>query len=500
MCSDPTLGKLATFGLGTTDRDEADRICRDAVSIFSDPDLLKDFKSPRLMAYHDRAVKVVFGEKAAAKLSEQRSTPTLDEDDVAVLARRITSALEWLAKPRWRAFVAETLRGFESKRYAELQGQFQKIENRLKALEPHAAELEQENSRIRREHNIHVTVTISKAWADWKQAGDYTALAPKTQKELAYAVDGFIKTLPVAEKFKLGELRSTHISTWLNGLRTKDGKAELSPATKVKMKRYLSVFLTSTYSQYDLSENPMAKTTAIKGAARSRETIKAITDLARFKSMLAALEETDSYWHALLATAVLAGPRYAELCWMKLEHVNLEGNYLRIATRADGKGTKTGKERSVPIEITTLRRILVDHVEQRRKEQNKRNATAAERSDFLFPSTVDDNPFKPRTLTPSGLWSDNGVFLDAWRAIAQKATGYKPKNDTDTFDAWITRERIGEHWQYGPRDWRHCAGTAMGYAGNDTGRVAGWLGNSENVCRRHYKRPSESGKLWPFRW
>ena len=56
------------------------------------------------------------------------------------------------------------------------------------------------------------------------------------------------------------------------------------------------------------------------------------------------------------------------------------------------------------------------------------------------------------------------------------------------------------NWNYGPREWGHCAGTAMGHSGNDSARVSSWLGNSETVCRRFYCVAPTSGKLWPFKW
>jgi len=55
------------------------------------------------------------------------------------------------------------------------------------------------------------------------------------------------------------------------------------------------------------------------------------------------------------------------------------------------------------------------------------------------------------------------------------------------------------YWDYGPRQWRHCAGTAMGRAGVSTLRISQWLGNSESICRRHYIAPSGAA-LWPLRW
>jgi hypothetical protein len=497
----PFTKKVSSYGLGTQDQDAAEATCNDLVLLFeADPQIPEG--SPRLLAYKPRAVEIVYGKKSASEVFQHQAKPTLDPSDVGTLSTRILAALTRTAKAKQKATLDEILSEYESIRYNELNKQYETLENRLKVLEPKTQEQSRYIDELRREHNVHVTITVADAYHLWKQTDDFKALSGKTQRETIYAIDSFTASLPDSKAFKLADLKANHITEWLNKLKAKDGKSELSVVTKAKMKRYLSVFVGAAYSDHDLSENPMDKTKAIKGAAMNREQITAITKLDHFTEMLDAVKAVDSYWHTLLATAVLAGPRYAELCWMKIEHVNLEGNYIRIATREDvdgeARGTKTGRERSVPIENTVLRELLEKHVERRLKEQKQKDATEAQKSDYLFPTTVPGNPFKPRTLTPEGVWSDNGIFLDEWRAVRDKARAKlteKVKNEHKK------AELAGrEYWNYGPREWRHCAGTAMGHAGNDTGRVAAWLGNSEDVCRRHYKRASESGKLWPFKW
>jgi site-specific recombinase XerD len=478
----PTRGLLC-WGLSTTDKDEADRICRELTEGLTDPSITRT--SGRLFGFHKRTNELLFGADVAKRIESKTEQPALDEDDIGSLARRIMGTLERASADKKKDTLVNVLRAFESKRYGELQKQFKDMENKWLATAPRVAELEHELARIRREHNKHVTITAAAAFEAFKSSNDYTHLEVKTQNELSYAVDLFLATLP--EKQKLGELRSTHIADWLNVLKKKDG-GDLSVVTKAKMKRYLSVFMSAAYSTYDLHENPMDKTRAVKGAALSREEIKAITDESQFHEFLDTLKAIDPYWHAFAATAVLAGPRYAELCWLKLEHVNLEGNYIKIATRRNRenvKGTKTGKERRVPIETTTLRKILADHLVRRQVEQQREGASEGEKSDFVFPTRVPPNAFKPREKTPAGIWSDNRVFQETWEQIAELGRA-------------LTYER--EYWNYGPREWRHCAGTAMGYSGNDSLRISSWLGNSEDVCKDHYIRASETGKLWAFRW
>jgi integrase len=497
----PDTKKVSSYGLATQDQTEAEAVCNDIVLLFAHtPRIPKG--SPALLAYKPRAVEVVYGKDASGEVLKLKEKAVLKPEEIGTLSARIIAAMTRTAKGKQQHTLDQILKEYESQRYKELNKQFEEAETRLKVLEPKAAEQENYIAELRREYNVHVSITVDAACKLWQQTDDFKALATKTRKEVMYAVEGFIKSLPDSKKFKLAELRANHITDWLNKLKKKDGKTDLSVVTKAKMKRYLSVFIGAAYSDHDLSENPMDKTKPIKGAALGREEITAITQIDQFTEMLDAVKAVDSYWHTLLATAVLAGPRYAELCWMKIEHVNLEGNYIRIATRegiaGETRGTKTGKERSIPIETTILRELLENHVARRLKEQNKKGANEALQSPYLFPSTIGGNLFKPRTLTPKGVWSDNGIFLDEWRAVRDNARAkllaqYKsPKKKAEISSR--------KYWDFGPREWRHCAGTAMGHAGNDTGRVAAWLGNSEDVCRRHYKRPSTTGMLWPFKW
>lgn len=478
----PATKKPTSWGLSTTDLSRAERICNEIAEVLTEGIGERD---PRLFGYDKRTLELMFGENVANRIEAKTETPILDEDDIGTLSRRIFAVFVARVDDR-RKILEKMLRGFESKRYGELQQKFKDIENKVLSMAPKLADTEEELARVKREHNRHVTITVATAFGEFKESGDFKALELKTRNEIDYAVGLFLATLPA--KMKLGDIRGTHIQTWVDGLKGKNG-GELSPVTKAKMKRYLSVFIKASYVKHDLHENPMEKTTPVKGAALNREQIEAITDYKHFKEMLDTLKDIDAHWHALVATAVLAGPRYAELCWLKLEHVNLKANAIRIATRKDRdtvRGTKTGRERWVPIESKVLLPILREHIKARIAEQTKQNATPAEKSDFVFPSTVAENEWKPRgDDTPVGIWSDSSVFLDTWKIIRARA-------------ATVTGER--DYWSYGPREWRHCAGTAMGWAGNDTGRVAAWLGNSEDVCKRHYRRPSDKGKLWPLKW
>jgi integrase len=167
-----------------------------------------------------------------------------------------------------------------------------------------------------------------------------------------------------------------------------------------------------------------------------------------------------------------------------------DGDYLRIASRSSGPklvGTKTGKERSIPLEQTTLLPMLAAHIERRRKEQAKRGATVAEQSEWVFPSTVPVGTVE-RSKTPAGLWSDNTTFSRTWRNIAAAARK-RAKSD-------------GDFWEFGPSEWRHSFGTCLAQCGFSSLEVARMMGNSSAIAERFYcgNLSRDAGKRWAFKW
>jgi hypothetical protein len=163
----PATKKLICAGLGTADSLTADAICRDIESIFADSTLLEDGKSPRLAVYHKRAREVIFGKKMADAVEAQIQTPVLTADDVGTLASRILGAFNKAPAPRRSSILVELLKGYESRRYRELNEKFKSLENVVKALKPRAEALEVENQRLKRQYNIHVKTTVDEAVSTW---------------------------------------------------------------------------------------------------------------------------------------------------------------------------------------------------------------------------------------------------------------------------------------------------------------------------------------------
>lgn len=512
-------GKVMCLSLQTHDLNEATRICNDAVFIFNDVELLKDERSPRLLAFHKRSVALAFGEAAAEKLFAKQEHPSLvdeDEDDIGRLVERIRQVVRRVPESKQEHTLKELLKSFESRRYKELQEQFKALENEVKVSRPRIEELELSLHQYRKKHNEHVKVAIGEVRKEW--GIDYAKhAAGSTVGQAAGAVDSFIQTLPEREKFRLGAVEAKHINAWQRGLKGVDG-GDLSPVTVKKSRAYLSSFFTWSADHKELTSNPFDTAATVAGVARTPEHILAIRRESELQHFIADL---DGYWQAWCAVAVLAGPRWAEQQWLKLDDVYFDDKYLRITSRASGRrivGTKTGGERNIPIEKTVLLPILQAHVEARRAERKKRKATPAESSQWLFPSFVPDNPYREREKSQPGQWSHGSVFLSAWNDHVEKVKGFKFKPfKSDAITAAREKERaewqadrdaakskwlgsIGNYWSYGPAEWRHTFGTMLGHCGWSSLEISRAMGNSPAIAERHYIATSPTAERWSFKW
>ena len=279
----------------------------------------------------------------------------------------------------------------------------------------------EELERIKKTQNLHTKVTIGAAVAasNMSYADGHSR---KSINEADTAVDGFVQSLLEKERTKLGQVQAGNIDEWVDAAQCQGHHAEASPVTKRKLRAYVSTIFTWAVKKYELHESPLKRVQKIAGVSSNPENIVAIRRLADLKKFIAGLEKYP-YWQALAGTSVFAGSHWVEMFWLKIDDVYLDENYLRITSRSSGKrftGTKTGRERNIAIEQTTLRAILERHVATRKAEQKRKDATVAEKSEWLFPSTVPENEFKKRTNSEPGQWSDNGVFADALVAVVEQ--------------------------------------------------------------------------------
>lgn len=276
-------------------------------------------------------------------------------------------------------------------------------------------------------------------------------------------VGGFVSH--VGEDTPVGDVRVKDLMMWMDTLKGKKGR-DLHVLTRLKRRNYVTNFCNWMYRFYDLRENPAAKLLPVAGASKAPEHIVAIR---RYDELMKLINDTpEGYWRTWVAVACLAGPRWREQCYIKTSDVYLSEGYIRITSRTSGRtvaGTKTGRERNVPIE----RRVLMPLLREWVKHQSGAGET------ILFPDTSGEGA-TARTKTDEGVWSDNGVWWDHWRKVCP---------------TWH---------EMGPAEWRHTAGTAMGHAGMSSLEISRALGNSEDVARRHYIAELSAGKRWPLSW
>lgn len=495
----PVEKRTVTFGLGA-DETVATEICGDVCDIFAAG--IRDEKDRRLFGFHPRAVAIVFGIAAPASQAPVIGSSPFDDDALGDLSGRIALRLGQVDAVD---IVKALLERYESKLAGELLQQVRDLQSQNKVLKGRAESAEYELARLRRDKASMITATIGEAVAVWKEFYK-VGRSERTVVGTIAAVDSFVESLPKKESFRLVDIESEHVNAWIlklarqakdgNALEVEADAAPLSPVTRKTVLRRLGAALSWIARKYKLIQNPIDNVEPIAGASKNPEHIVAVRRLEDLTALLEGLQPVP-YWRALVATAIFTGARYSELVWMRSDQVFLEEEYIYIASRAAGKrlrGTKTGRERRIPIERSVYRSILSDHIQQREADRKGvacgLSSTAA-RSPWMFPTTIDEgDAATPRRKSLPGQWSDNGVFNRAWTAVVDALhTGRDGK--------------VGEpkaFWRYGPSEWRHTFGTVLGHCGWSSLEIATVMGNTEDVARRFYIVPGHGGKRWPFKF
>jgi len=463
-----TPGKVVTASLQTDEEDVAASIAADIEKLCLMRDLWQEPDSPRLAVYHPRAVEVFFGMKP-----ELRSEPRLSNDEVGTAAARVARVL---GVPEQVRQVETILRTFESKKYRDLYQQAERDRGDKLALKSQLETITGELDKMHRAANKHVKVQVREAFEAFKV--EYPkGHARGTVAVVLNWVEDFIQMQEGVGRKLLGLLRAEHVNEWLSIMRTEPDAVgitrDLKPATKQRRKMYLSSFFSWCGERYDLVENPVQNAMTIAGATRKPEVIDALS-FEEIKTLLKSLE-SEPYWRAWVAFACLAGPRWGEQVALPIDAVNISDRYVTI------RATKTARQRRVPIEQTVLLPILKKYLNLRIVQQKEDNSAAA-KSTWLFPSILSESETTERKVAPIGQWSGPRAFHDAWERLIPKGGG-------------------GEHiWKFGPREWRHTFGTALGQAGLSGIEIARMMGNSPSVADAHYVAVAEAGRRWSFRW
>ena len=452
----PIKKKRLNRSLGTTDPTEAKEICVHLERIVNNAKLW-NIKRRRLHSLHPRAVEIFFD---GQKLPPLKSTVAIPGTEFAFFDP---------ATGR-REHHADTI---ESDELANALQANVKLQGKFDGMARENESLKSEIASLRRAANKHVTATIDEAVAKWQKLYP-TGRSPHTVTEAFASVKSFLEH--VRPKTLLGTVKAGHVDAWVNDYRNPKTAAEVSAVTKRRVRAYVSSFFSWVVREYDLIENPMSKTGAVPGLARNPEQIQAIRRYDELIVLLDALKPWP-YWRAWVAVACLAGPRWSEQVHLKAADVYMDSDYLRITSRASGRharvvGTKTGRERTVPIEQKVLAPILKEYL-----------ATHDGTHPWLFPTTV--NELKRKHALP-GQWSSSGTFSSAVEPVLE-----------------LAREKVKgkeDFWSFGPAEWRHCCGTALGHSGFNALEISRILGNSPDIAERHYIAALPIGKRWPLKW
>ncbi|HEY3318948.1 MAG TPA: site-specific integrase [Planctomycetota bacterium] len=473
----PLSQKTINKGLETRDEGKANDICRDLERLVNHPEFW-DPKHPVCSTLEPKAFDIFFGKGV------KRPEPL-----VAIKGGADPAASFLSLRPLFDEVQ------YESKELAEERRLRAEREKEIVDLKRANADLLYRAETLHRESGKHVTITLGEAVDEWKVS--YPKGRSESTVTAATAVlENFVCFVGASKP--LVKVRPGDIDGWVETYRGREHKCKrhskrnfneqpLSPSTKRKVRAYVSSFFSWAFRKYELPENPMERLAPIPGVARHPENIKAIRHYDDLITLLDSLKPWP-YWRAWIGVACLAGPRWSEQAWLKVSDVYLDNGYIRITSRASGAriiGTKTGRERNIPIEKTQLHDILKEQVQLRIKERKQKEATVAQASDWLFPSTLGDNPNMPRKKTLPGLWSGTKAFTSGLAPVIEAAKA--SVNGT------------GEFWDYGADEWRHCFGTSLGHSGFSTLEISSYMGNSEAVARRHYVAPP-GGKRWPLKW
>ena len=472
-------GKRQNKSLGTRDQTEAKTIALELETILNDR-VLRTLKNgdPSLEPFHPTAQRLFLGEKYVPK----KGTVRISEKAVIetrldfIRARRLieagTPVSEVNTPPPSEIEVPEL---------TAANSRIAVLEKALKASEAKAEGSEKERLEYRQRLNLHCKVTLTEALesfeAHYKNGHTLHTVRQVMRVNRSCAAR-------IGNEKLLGEVTGAAISEFVQSYRDKKHKA-VGPKSQRKMLRYISVFWSWAVVQHQLAMNPIQHTHAIAGANVQKE-IVAFKSFREVQTVLKALKPFP-YWHAWVAVAIFVGPRWSEQCRMKLSDVKADLSTITIAA------TKTGRIRQTPIEQDVLKTILKAYL----KNHPDKSAAPDEKSGLLFPSVVAGHGKKSHHWT-STTWHKH--FFGGWNPIKDK--NGKLVAEGKIVEGVIEKASKGDeapYMKFGPDEWRHCAGTAMGHAGLSSLQISQYLGNSEKIAREFYIGPVQPQK-WPLRY
>lgn len=168
----------------------------------------------------------------------------------------------------------------------------------------------------------------------------------------------------------------------------------------------------------------------------------------------------------MVSVLIYAGLRREELLWLTLHDVSLSrrhGGYGLIHVRAktiDGRSwqPKTAANRSVPIS-----RAMREHMDRytlpKTTHPDEQAWAAAWGDGWFFPS-------------PGSRWDNSGAIGGWW--------------DPDNFSRDLREANKDAGLQWSCLDYRHTFGTQLAQNGVSLFKISKLMGNSPEICRRHY--------------
>ncbi len=508
----PILKKPVSYGLGTQDETVAHEICNDAVRLLENPNL----KDTDLTGYSAKAVQIAYGDQKASEFKDTSLAlqKPLSTEDVQEIKKRVKLVEDWQTILQTSGAedvdnfkelgLQKLLVDFNPKNHSLLLGLAKSQGRKIAEMQDEIKSLKIELQKFRQINNAHADVTILQAFEAFKKV--YNG-ADRTKKENYRWIEHFIESLQDKGSTKISTVFKSDVKKWLEAM------GKLSEQTLKNRRNSVSTFFSDAINRYELFSNPVSGLKT-NGTKRDKSII-AIDRISELQSLIKSLEG-NLYWQCWVALACLMGPRWKEQATIKIQDVLLgtEGNQVKLI------GKKTRHNRLAKIEKTTLLPILTKFLELRVKQQKSSNVSPEEKSDYLFYSLAKRNPKKDSKLC--GLWRSSNSWWLKWakcvseygsneaKLVAsayistrkddlrqmkeQRSKGLKVK--TSKVPKWTTTDQ----WNFGPREWRHTAGTAMANCGLTAIDISRQLGNSAVVAENHYISRTSQDKVWPFKW
>lgn len=266
----------------------------------------------------------------------------------------------------------------------------------------------------------------------------------------------------VGNERPVGAVKPGEIDEFICALKSEDGKAA-TPVTRRNYRVEVGTFLNWCARKWDFT-SPMPNTEKI----RSNQERGIIVYLAQQEVETMLEQCLDLYWRTMLAAFVFSGVRASELRWLQNGDVDTDNRVISVRT------VKTPYETKVP--KTGSRAIHYHQSLQPYLDAYKRAGLTGER--FFFPKRGRDRIRDKRGGDPE-------VWRDASLSHALKGV-LKPIS-----------EKIGK--PINALILRHTFGSLMIRAGFNYVEVSTIMGNSPEICRRHYARlsPDEVRAAWP---